>query len=518
MIVTCEKCATGFEVDDARITERGVKMRCGACGHVFIARREATPPPPVVYKDTKKARQDLGFGGSQEVDIGQSSDRTTPPARRPLASFPEMRQVDAPFAGASTDPLGPDPFGEEDSFIIPEVDPDNSSDPFRDLDLGTGEIPEPLAYAAGVAGSDTPLIPEYDGPSMSGASGATGATGSGADPNERFPPTMPSMAVPIVPKQPAQPPSKPPPKASPPGASADIPGLFGELDPFADLDLDGPDNAFDDMSSRLSGGVASPGASGGISAGISGGISTALSAGTPAPSLQSRPDFQSSVGSAAIPSLRPSNDALKLELAGEERSHVLSRIDLKKEPTRLRARLPAQTSSKIQAKRRPTQKLLPEQARWPTLLGAALGLLLAALTMSPKLPQNAALRRTLGLLPADPQENLLTQLKLRAYRQADGQIVPVLTGQLQNTQKRPLQGLQIRVQSADGSLEVKSPVYEALQLTDLARGQMSSSSLMMKPIEPGETRAFGAPLKDLPKAALTGPLTVHVEEAPQPKP
>lgn len=42
MIIQCDKCATRFRLDDARITPSGVKVRCTKCDNVFIV----TPPPP----------------------------------------------------------------------------------------------------------------------------------------------------------------------------------------------------------------------------------------------------------------------------------------------------------------------------------------------------------------------------------------------------------------------------------------------------------------------------------------
>jgi predicted Zn finger-like uncharacterized protein len=40
MIIKCDKCLTKFRLDDARVTEKGVKVRCTKCKHVFAVRRE----------------------------------------------------------------------------------------------------------------------------------------------------------------------------------------------------------------------------------------------------------------------------------------------------------------------------------------------------------------------------------------------------------------------------------------------------------------------------------------------
>lgn len=41
MDVTCERCSTEYEFDDALVTERGTTVKCTTCGHQFKVRREA---------------------------------------------------------------------------------------------------------------------------------------------------------------------------------------------------------------------------------------------------------------------------------------------------------------------------------------------------------------------------------------------------------------------------------------------------------------------------------------------
>jgi len=42
MILQCEQCNTKFRLDDAKIKEGGVKVRCSKCKHVFVVEREAS--------------------------------------------------------------------------------------------------------------------------------------------------------------------------------------------------------------------------------------------------------------------------------------------------------------------------------------------------------------------------------------------------------------------------------------------------------------------------------------------
>ena len=40
MIIQCEKCQTRFRLDDSRVTDKGVKVRCTKCKHVFRVQKE----------------------------------------------------------------------------------------------------------------------------------------------------------------------------------------------------------------------------------------------------------------------------------------------------------------------------------------------------------------------------------------------------------------------------------------------------------------------------------------------
>lgn len=40
MIIQCEKCQTRFRLDDSRVSDKGVKVRCTKCKHVFSVRKE----------------------------------------------------------------------------------------------------------------------------------------------------------------------------------------------------------------------------------------------------------------------------------------------------------------------------------------------------------------------------------------------------------------------------------------------------------------------------------------------
>lgn len=43
MVIQCEQCRTKFRLDDEKVSERGVKVRCAKCRHVFTVRKEQDP-------------------------------------------------------------------------------------------------------------------------------------------------------------------------------------------------------------------------------------------------------------------------------------------------------------------------------------------------------------------------------------------------------------------------------------------------------------------------------------------
>ncbi len=47
MDVRCEKCGTEYELDEAKVTEVGVTVKCTSCGNLFKVRRKAGSPPTV---------------------------------------------------------------------------------------------------------------------------------------------------------------------------------------------------------------------------------------------------------------------------------------------------------------------------------------------------------------------------------------------------------------------------------------------------------------------------------------
>jgi predicted Zn finger-like uncharacterized protein len=59
MIIVCPKCSTKFDVNPDRIPDRGAKVRCARCKHVFTAEKtleQKTPPAPI-FKEAETVQE-----------------------------------------------------------------------------------------------------------------------------------------------------------------------------------------------------------------------------------------------------------------------------------------------------------------------------------------------------------------------------------------------------------------------------------------------------------------------------
>lgn len=70
MIIQCEQCRTKFKLDDEKVSEKGVKVRCAKCKHVFTVRKEAD--------DTLNMPQPL-VAVSGQPDADSTMQAVTPP-------------------------------------------------------------------------------------------------------------------------------------------------------------------------------------------------------------------------------------------------------------------------------------------------------------------------------------------------------------------------------------------------------------------------------------------------------
>jgi predicted Zn finger-like uncharacterized protein len=70
VIITCEQCRTQFQLDDSRIPERGVRVRCSRCKHAFFVKpaTEAGDPIERAVDQALAEDEEQRAGSIQELD------------------------------------------------------------------------------------------------------------------------------------------------------------------------------------------------------------------------------------------------------------------------------------------------------------------------------------------------------------------------------------------------------------------------------------------------------------------
>jgi len=143
VIITCEKCQTRFQLDEARIPVLGARVRCSHCRHAFLARRPGSESPETVSEVVAEAT-DPGTAFPAGDPEPAWSDPEEEPAVPAAADVPapefsaEVRQSPEPETAA---PPEPDAFDvdtfDADAF---EEDWEFNEDPPR---AATASPPEP---------------------------------------------------------------------------------------------------------------------------------------------------------------------------------------------------------------------------------------------------------------------------------------------------------------------------------------------------------------------------------------
>ncbi len=101
MIIQCEQCQAKFKLDDSKVTDKGVKVRCAKCKHVFTVTKEQPATEPA---DFGAAFEQTAFGGQEEA----SFQTPAPP--------PETHEPSIPFSFGSDftdEPVFPDPPAQQ---------------------------------------------------------------------------------------------------------------------------------------------------------------------------------------------------------------------------------------------------------------------------------------------------------------------------------------------------------------------------------------------------------------------
>jgi predicted Zn finger-like uncharacterized protein len=142
MIIQCQKCQTRFRLDDSRVTDKGVKVRCTKCKHVFTVLKEQ---PEVESFESEGVL--AGFSASFE----QATEPAATPEDRLFA--PKSFEADPLAAEATEDSsLGREPadFSSLDTSFLDVSAMSFGSDGLDSIN--TGDAPEAAAEPAGKGG------------------------------------------------------------------------------------------------------------------------------------------------------------------------------------------------------------------------------------------------------------------------------------------------------------------------------------------------------------------------------
>jgi predicted Zn finger-like uncharacterized protein len=194
LIVTCEKCATQFQLEEARVPESGIRVRCSVCRHAFFVEHPDSPGEPAsdpgtrVVEDVLRRVDPLGDESWEFSDGGRLSeaasrgahDRFEEGFEAAREAVDELLGVGEPTpppwraSGRELAEPGPEPEPPLERPPAPEPEPppiDQASrtapvgDPWRDpsWERRGGEGPGPRAELAAEASEDELELDEGDG-------------------------------------------------------------------------------------------------------------------------------------------------------------------------------------------------------------------------------------------------------------------------------------------------------------------------------------------------------------------
>ncbi|NMC73108.1 MAG: DUF3426 domain-containing protein [Geobacteraceae bacterium] len=127
MIIQCEKCRTRFKLDDSRVTESGVRVRCSRCGHTFAVKKEA----PGEETDFDALLE--GFGGTEGKQSRDGSNASVEGGTSGEASHSSSEGAPHGEKGAAVTPPAEEKPGspeQEPSADVPQHSREEVSDLF----------------------------------------------------------------------------------------------------------------------------------------------------------------------------------------------------------------------------------------------------------------------------------------------------------------------------------------------------------------------------------------------------
>ena len=238
MIIECANCTTRFKVPDYRVTEKGTKVRCSKCTHVFVvypqsgvssSAESGAASGPAGKKKTLQFRAgslDDATGGADEKLKRRVTETFDVPA--PKANRVSPFQTAGPLSSPGETSSGPAPSGPVSSGVDPFSSaalPRTAADPYSQA----SQPPTPAAPSFASMDpfgppSSTPPAPAVDAPA---------SPGFGADPFSAKATTDP-FSRPGMGRDPFSAPPSSPPAPAPSAKPGTDP--FGCADPFGTAD------------------------------------------------------------------------------------------------------------------------------------------------------------------------------------------------------------------------------------------------------------------------------------------
>lgn len=168
MVVQCEQCRTRFKLDDSKVGDKGVKVRCSKCKHVFLVRPERTTAPdepdfdaiftglgasPASLRSEEpvNASEDRGVSEPVPARVEGIDGQTVSPLGFPAESGEELSET---TAGSSTFPFS------ADEYTAPSLEDSKASFNDNVSESGTSEIAVDGAADSDFSLFDIPGLPD----------------------------------------------------------------------------------------------------------------------------------------------------------------------------------------------------------------------------------------------------------------------------------------------------------------------------------------------------------------------
>jgi predicted Zn finger-like uncharacterized protein len=121
MIITCASCLTKFNLDDSRISQKGVKVRCSRCHHVFYV-----VPPPETKEEVMEGFESFAKFHEDLMVPGEEAKKKPSQEEEGRESLPPQKEEETPPERTSEKPKAPEtpaPEKEEEAFLFDEKTP-----------------------------------------------------------------------------------------------------------------------------------------------------------------------------------------------------------------------------------------------------------------------------------------------------------------------------------------------------------------------------------------------------------